>query len=241
MAARPKYGIDAPGVIRNLLLAGAASVVLGLVLPPVLHLGASTVQLRPTAFSIGVSVAFGGALMLLYALVGKFHHRDRMLDLHPWRGDEQVLDIGTGRGLLLVSAARRIPTGHATGIDIWNREDLSGNALDRTERNLALEGVADRCTLLNEAVQTMSFPDNSFDVVLSNLCLHNIDDQATRRHACTEIARVLKPGGVAILSDYKLTGEYAHALRSSGLKVERKFPNLLTTFPPLRILIARKS
>jgi ubiquinone/menaquinone biosynthesis C-methylase UbiE len=141
----------------------------------------------------------------------------------------------------LVGAARRIPKGHATGIDIWNKEDLSCNALQRTEENLALEGVAGRCSLVSEGVQKMSFPSESFDVVLSNLCLHNIYDKPIRLQACREIVRVLKPGGVAILSDYKLTGEYAKAFRDAGLQVERKFPNLLTTYPPLRILVARKS
>ena len=87
----------------------------------------------------------------------------------------------------------------------------------------------------------MSFPDNSFGVILSNLCLHNIYDKPTRLKACNEIARVLKPGGVAIISDFKHTREYAGALRKAGLRVERKTPNFLTTYPPLRILLAYKS
>jgi hypothetical protein len=51
---------------------------------------------------------------------------------------------------------------------------------------------------------------------------------------------VLKPGGVAIISDYKLTREYQRTLRAAGLQVERKKPNLLTTFPALTIVVARK-
>jgi arsenite methyltransferase len=151
-----------------------------------------------------------------------------------------VLDVGTGRGLLLVGAARRLTTGHATGIDIWNKEDLSGNSLDRTEQNLAVEGVAEKCSLVSEGAQKMSFPDGSFDVILSNLCLHNIYDKPNRIKACQEIVRVLKPGGIAIISDFKLTGEYAKVMRNAGLNVERRLPSLLT-FPPLRILLARKA
>jgi arsenite methyltransferase len=86
----------------------------------------------------------------------------------------------------------------------------------------------------------MSFPDGSFDIILSNLCLHNIYDKATRIKACHEIVRVLKPGGIAIISDYKHTGEYAATMQDIGLRVERKLPNLLTTYPPLRILLASK-
>jgi arsenite methyltransferase len=241
MAVKTDYGIDAPGVIRNLLLASFGGLLLALLTPRSLHLGSVDLSIHGTGWGIAVSCGAGGALMLIYAKFGKFRHRDRMLKLHDWRGNEQVLDVGTGRGLLLVGAARRLTIGHATGIDIWNAEDLSGNALDRTEQNLAAEGVAEKCSLVSEGAQKMSFLDNSFDVILTNLCLHNIYDKPTRLKACDEIARVLKPGGVAIISDFKHTREYADALRKAGMRVERKMPNFLTTYPPLRIVLAYKN
>ena len=37
-----------------------------------------------------------------------------------WRGDEQVLDVGTGRGLMLIGTAQDVPAGLAIGIDIWS-------------------------------------------------------------------------------------------------------------------------
>jgi cyclopropane fatty-acyl-phospholipid synthase-like methyltransferase len=43
------------------------------------------------------------------------------------RGDETVLDVGYGRGLHLIGAAKRLTTGKAPGVDIWQAEDLSGN------------------------------------------------------------------------------------------------------------------
>lgn len=240
MASKPDYGIDAPGVIRNLFLAGIAGIAFVLLTPRVLRIGSVDLGLHGMGWGIAIACGAGGLLMLIYAKLGKFRHRERMLKLHTWRGDEQVLDVGTGRGLLLVGAARLLTTGHATGIDIWNKEDLSGNALERTEQNLAAEGVSDKCSLVSEGAQKMSFADESFDVILSNLCLHNIYDKSTRLKACREILRVLKPGGIAIISDYKLTGEYAEVMRNAGLRVERRFPNLLTTYPPLRIVLAYK-
>jgi arsenite methyltransferase len=240
MPAKPDYGIDAPGVIRNLFLASLAGIVLALFAPQSLIIGPVKLGPRHTGWGIAAGCGAAGLLMLLYAKVGKFYHRDRMLALHSWRGDEQVLDVGTGRGLLLVGAARRLTTGHATGLDIWNKVDLSGNSRERTEQNLAVEHVTEKCSLVTGGAQKMAFPDKSFDVILSNLCLHNIYDKATRIQACQEIVRVLKPGGVAIISDFKLTGEYAATMRNAGLSVERKLPNLLTTYPPLRVLLARK-
>ena len=122
----------------------------------------------------GVSLLAAGLLMLLYVKVGKFRHRDRMLALVTWKGDEQVLDIGTGRGLLLIGAAKRLTSGRAVGIDIWNASDLSGNSEERTTQNVVLEGVAEKIELRSEDAREMHFTDASFDVVVSNLCLHNI-------------------------------------------------------------------
>jgi arsenite methyltransferase len=240
MSLEPDYGIDAPGVIRNLFLAGACGIALGIFAPPSVHFGMLQMKPSPTGWSIGISATISALLMLLYSKFGKLRHRDRILNLHRWRGDEQVLDVGTGRGLLLIGAARRLTTGHAIGIDIWSKTDLSGNTHARTEQNVMSEGVAGKCSLVDEAAERMSFPSGRFDVIVSNLCLHNIYDKQVRAKACQEIVRVLKPGGVAIISDYKLTGEYAAAFRKCGLQVERNAPSFMTTFPPLSIVIARK-
>jgi arsenite methyltransferase len=240
---KPDYGVDAPAVMRNFFLFGAACLLVAIFAPRVLHLGPIDLNTRsmfwPAGFLIGE-----GFLFLLYVKVGKFRHRDFMLNLYPWRGDENVLDVGCGRGLLLAGAAKRIATlsgtGHATGIDVWSNADMGGNSAAATQRNLDLEGISDYCTLISQPAQQMSFPDAAFDVVVSNLCIHNIYDPPTRRKALQQIVRVLKPGGVALISDYKLTNEYATEFRNAGLVVEKKRGSLVTTFPPLSVVIARK-
>ena len=104
---RLDYGVDAPAVMRNLFLFGALCLLLAIFAPSPLHLGPVSLVSRsffwPAGFLIGE-----GLLFLLYVKVGKFRHRDFMLSLHPWRGDENVLDVGCGRGLLLAGAAKRI-------------------------------------------------------------------------------------------------------------------------------------
>ena len=115
------------------------------------------------------------------------------------------LDVGTGRGLLMIGAAKRLSTGKAIGIDIWSKGDLSGNSRDKTLRNVELEGVSDRVEVKSDDATAMQFPDASFDVVLSNLCLHNIPSREGRDRACREIIRVLKPGGTAVIADFKNT------------------------------------
>jgi cyclopropane fatty-acyl-phospholipid synthase-like methyltransferase len=73
--------------------------------------------------------------MVWSSKVGKLRERERLLDAVPWRGDETVLDVGCGRGLLLTAAARRIPDGKVIGVDIWQEVDQSGNRPEATWAN----------------------------------------------------------------------------------------------------------
>jgi arsenite methyltransferase len=238
---KPDYGVDAPAVMRNFFLIGFACLLGAIFLPRNLHLfGVIILDSRSLFWPAGFLIA-EGSLFLLYVKVGKFRHRDFMLSLHNWRGDEQVLDVGCGRGLLLAGAAKRLNTGHATGLDIWSNVDMGGNSAAATQRNLDLEDITNRCTLVSESAAEMPFPDASFDVIVSNLCLHNIYDRAARQRALQQIVRVLKPGGIAIISDYKRTGEYANEFGKAGLQVEKRHGSFLTTFPPLTVVVARKS
>ena len=238
MPQKPDYGIDAPGVIRNLLVIGVALIISGIIFSTI-HLGKVTILWSRSAIWPGASCLVGGILMLIYAKRGKFRHRDTMLNMLSWRGDERVLDVGTGRGLLLIGAARRLTTGTATGIDVWSTKDLSGNSLSRTQTNIEVEGVQDKVDLKSDDARKLNFPDASFDVILSNLCIHNIPQVEGRAQACREIARVLKPGGTALISDLANTGTYQKTFAACGLKVSRTGFTLLT-FPWLRVVRAEK-
>jgi SAM-dependent methyltransferase len=233
------YGYDAPGIVMGLGGSGLALLALAWLLPR-LPLAASLSDWRQALIGMGVPLFLCGLGMVLYSRFGKFYHRDRMLALVPWTGDEQVLDVGTGKGVLLIGAAHRLKTGKAVGIDIWSAKDLSGNTPENTLANARAEGVAAQIEVRSEDAREMSFADRSFDRVVSNLCLHNIPSAEGRAKAVSEIARVLKPGGVALISDMIHTQDYARVLASHGLQLKKHGPFFLSTFPPLTILQATK-
>ncbi len=133
------------------------------------------------------------------------------------RGDEQLLDLGCGRGAVLLMAARLLPRGKATGIDVWKAAEQSGNALSATKRNAELEGVADRVALETADMRQLPFSAGSFDLVVSSMAIHNITDPQGRRQAIEEAVRVLKPGGRLAIVDFRETGRYEEWLRELGM------------------------
>lgn len=178
--------------------------------------------------------------MTAYAVWGKYRLRVALLDLVRWQGSEQVLDIGTGRGLMALGAATRLTTGSVIGIDIWRTEDLSDNLPEAPLQNARALGLEDKVQFLTEDARQLSFADNSFDVIYSVLCIHNIDEVAERRKACAEIVRVLKPGGVAIIADYIAVASYAKAFREEGLQVEPPQSYRRTALGLMDVVVARK-
>lgn len=232
------YGIDAPKVIRNLLIIGTLLLLCSLLpsdlLPPV------TSFLHNSALAPAISLMIAGSLMYAYAKFGKLKHRDRILTLHEWTGKEQVLDVGTGLGLLMIGAAKKLTTGKSYGIDIFNTYDLSDNSNKQAKINAELENVTQKVEILKENILKTNFTDNYFDLILSNLCLHNLYKADERKQACKEIFRILKPGGKAIISDFKKTGEYRTIFEELGMTVEKAGTYFFDTFPPLTIIIAAK-
>jgi SAM-dependent methyltransferase len=239
-ARRPTYGVDSPLAIRNLLLVGAALTVAGALATLGIVRNAWVIRLAPGVAAIGVLALLSAASMIGYALCGKFRVSARILGAIAWRGDEVVLDVGTGLGLLLIGAAKRLVSGHGVGIDLWRTEDLAGNALGRAQRNVSIEGVANRVGLLTRDVRELHFSDESFDVVLSLCCLQALDGAASRRAACGEIARVLRPGGVAVIAESIGVGALRKYLTDAGLRVERPASLTLTALTPLWMLRAEK-
>ena len=150
-------------------------------------------------------------------LRGKFVAWAGLLDQLHLRGDERILDLGCGRGAVLLMAAQHLTNGRAVGVDLWRRFDQSGNSLEATRRNAIAEGVADRVELHTANMTALPFADSSFDVVVSSLAIHNISRRADREKAIEEAVRVLRPGGRLMIADVRATRQYRDQLARSGM------------------------
>jgi arsenite methyltransferase len=220
--ARADYGVDAPTAIRNMLIVCALGIVSLITRVAGLWGKESPFALlgRPL---ISAGLAFGAMAgwMIWSSKFGKVREREAYLDLLEWGGHERVLDVGCGRGLFLIGAAKRLNAGRAIGVDIWQAEDLSGNEPTATVTNARIEGVADRVEVQTADARKLPFDDASFDVVVSSAALHNIYDATERETAVRQIARVLRVGGRVLIVDVRHIRQYARTLRDAGFDGEK--------------------
>jgi ubiquinone/menaquinone biosynthesis C-methylase UbiE len=219
MAARVDYGIDSPAIVGGLFLAGG----IGFAAALLLHLFFNPHPIVEIALlAAGIYFLLGAGGMVWYSKVGKLRIRDQVLGLIPWRGDEMVLDVGCGRGLLLVGAARRLTTGKAIGVDRWVAGALTGNRPEAALDNARWEGVLDRVEVKEGDVRQLPFADDSFDVAVSNFVVHEVNNRAEREQMLREIVRVLRPGGRLALVDFIFTGECVRVLHEIGIVDARR-------------------
>jgi SAM-dependent methyltransferase len=118
---------------------------------------------------------------------------------------EAVLDIGCGAGVDTIFSAKIVGTsGNVVGAE------LVSEMLDRGKNNIQMMNLQN-VSLVEESGEKLSFPDESFDVVISNGVFNLIPD---KERAVAEAFRLLKPGGRFMIADQVLIGELEKDLKS---------------------------
>jgi ubiquinone/menaquinone biosynthesis C-methylase UbiE len=113
------------------------------------------------------------------------------------RSEARLLDVACGTGRFLSFIKDNLPALHVTGLD------LSPPYLKRAATTLRRW---DRVALVQANAEAMPLADASIDAVTCVYLFHELP-RAVRGAVTREIARVLKPGGVAVLVDSLQRGD----------------------------------
>lgn len=126
-----------------------------------------------------------------------------------------VLDVGTGTGVIpLAGSSANGPGMKFVGID------LSDGMLAKATRLLVEKGLQSQVEFLKMDAESLDFEDHSFDAVISLYALHHFPNPS---RALSEIFRVLKPGGKAVIA----VGSSPALLSHAGMKAAfRKFGSI---------------
>jgi len=118
---------------------------------------------------------------------------------------EAVLDIGCGVGVDVIFAAKIVgASGNVVGAE------LVSEMLDQGKNNIQMMDLQN-VSLVEESGEKLSFPDESFDVVISNGVFNLIP---YKERAVAEAFRLLKLGGRFMIADQVLIGELEKDLKS---------------------------
>lgn len=110
------------------------------------------------------------------------------------RAVSDVIELGSGPGELALEIARRLPEAAVVGVD------LAPAMVDAATRRARDHDLADRVRFVLADAARIPLPDQTFDLAVSTLSLHHWTDPAA---VFGEIARTLRPGGVALVYDLR--------------------------------------
>jgi ubiquinone/menaquinone biosynthesis C-methylase UbiE len=127
--------------------------------------------------------------------------RDKIMDNVGLTGDDVVLDVGAGDGLIAFGV---LGCSDNRSRVIFN--DISMDLLDHCRAIAESMGVMDRCTFLHASAEDLSdLPSESVDVIMFRSVLIYVAD---KQRAFREFYRVLKPGGR--LSCFEPINRFSH-------------------------------
>jgi SAM-dependent methyltransferase len=108
------------------------------------------------------------------------------------RDGMSILEVGSGPGFITEQLLRELPNSKVTCLEI------DPDMIERAGRYLKSQGLEGRYEIIEGNLMHMDFPDNTFDYAFARLVFQHLPDPVG---AAREIARVLKSGGIFVVSD----------------------------------------
>jgi SAM-dependent methyltransferase len=122
------------------------------------------------------------------------------------RLEGQVLDIGSGNGILALKLAQANPELRVIGLDNWGPDWTYSQSV--CHQNAAIAGVQEQVVFIRGNAARLEFAPDTFDAVVSNLTFHEVRSVPNKRELVREALRVLKPGGRFVFVDYFFESRY---------------------------------
>lgn len=159
-------------------------------------------------------IIFISFLFPLYAFVmfsqrgGKI--QEKLYDLIIQKLGEQIngeiIDIGSGNGVLAVKLALQHKGVRVTGMDYWGEDWEYSKSV--CESNAQKAGEGGRVRFQKGDAARLDFDSETFDAAVSNLTFHEVKSARDTRSVVQEALRVLKPGGSFAFIDYFYEEKY---------------------------------
>jgi demethylmenaquinone methyltransferase/2-methoxy-6-polyprenyl-1,4-benzoquinol methylase/phosphoethanolamine N-methyltransferase len=135
--------------------------------------------------------------------------RETTAEIAQIKTGDKVLDVGCGTGDLTF-----IAKAHAGAAGEVHGTDASPEMIEVARRKATQTGA--HINFQVDLIEKMSFPDHTFDVVLSSLMMHHLPNDL-KRQGLAEIRRVLKPGGRLVIVDFKRPTTFAEHILTAWL------------------------
>jgi len=239
---KPGYGVDDPRTIAELLSAGVLAVAVGIIVSA--YTASSNPKTADAALIGGPGVGFlilvVTAALYWSSRLGKPREMTKVIGSIPWGGEEVVLDLGCGRGLATVIAAKKLGTGYAVGVDTWPKSRVSGNDPQSVLANAAEENVGPKVFAVMAQANQLPLADQSVDAIISGVAVHHLAHRKQRKTLFTEMNRVLKDGGRVGILDAGNGNEYSALLQEMGMRDVEMHRLRFSSFPPFHVVMARK-
>jgi len=231
MKQQPNYGFPLSSILIRILIA----TLIILVVTALVFFHASWYFILLISFIILPVYVFFGIIMFKRRFYDyRMDIQKKMINSLDIKGNESILDLGSGAGALVIGFAKLLQDGKAYGLDKYSlsenkirtkiikfvRINYIGHTSKNAKRNAKIEDVDKKCEFISgDFTRRLNFQSDYFDIISSFQSLHIIHTQK-QKQVFQEIDRVLKKGGRIVFF------EPSHFLGWDVNEVKNYFANL---------------